>query len=189
MVSVKSPSLPICSHRMALILVECQRGFNLAAGATSVMEDEAIAHGDAVAPSRLGKAVLPAAIPAIVLGAAAAPARLLTESAPRVLDAVAADAAHGRPALVQRRKRTARIEASHRGARAPRIVARGGIRAFVDNAAPLSPGDFIGRWMSMFIKPGEKVEREGEQADDGDLVDQQVMRGQQRPGRRCGGPQ
>ena len=34
----------------------------------------------------------------------------------------------------------------------------GGIRAFVDKAAPLSPGDFIGRWMSMFIKPGEKVE-------------------------------
>src|SRR6478609_5925470 len=34
----------------------------------------------------------------------------------------------------------------------------GGIRAFVDNAAPLSPGDFIGRWMSMFIKPDEKVE-------------------------------
>ncbi|MDB5656589.1 MAG: hypothetical protein JWQ94_4202, partial [Tardiphaga sp.] len=34
----------------------------------------------------------------------------------------------------------------------------GGIRAFVDNAAPLSPGDFIGRWMSMFVKPGEKVE-------------------------------
>jgi carbonic anhydrase len=34
----------------------------------------------------------------------------------------------------------------------------GGIRAFIDNAAPLSPGDFIGRWMSMFIKPDEKVE-------------------------------
>ncbi len=33
----------------------------------------------------------------------------------------------------------------------------GGIRAFVDNIEPLSPGDFIGRWMSMFIKPGEKV--------------------------------
>jgi carbonic anhydrase len=33
----------------------------------------------------------------------------------------------------------------------------GGIRAFVDQAAPLSPGDFIGRWMSMFIKPGEQV--------------------------------
>ncbi|MES2750372.1 MAG: carbonic anhydrase [Pseudomonadota bacterium] len=35
----------------------------------------------------------------------------------------------------------------------------GGIRAFVDNIEPLSPGDFIGRWMSMFIKPGEKVEQ------------------------------
>jgi len=34
----------------------------------------------------------------------------------------------------------------------------GGIRAFVDKAAPLSPGDFIGRWMSMFVKPGETVE-------------------------------
>ena len=33
----------------------------------------------------------------------------------------------------------------------------GGIRAFIDNIEPLSPGDFIGRWMSMFIKPGEKV--------------------------------
>jgi len=35
----------------------------------------------------------------------------------------------------------------------------GGIRAFVDHAAPLSPGDFIGKWMAMFIKPGEKVEQ------------------------------
>src|SRR6201992_4213864 len=33
----------------------------------------------------------------------------------------------------------------------------GGIRAFIDNAAPLSPGDFIGKWMSMVIKPGETV--------------------------------
>src|ERR1700752_4707873 len=33
----------------------------------------------------------------------------------------------------------------------------GGIRAFIDNTAPLSPGDFIGRWMSMFVKPGETV--------------------------------
>src|ERR1700712_3205794 len=33
----------------------------------------------------------------------------------------------------------------------------GGIRAFIDKAAPLSPGDFIGKWMAMFIKPGEKV--------------------------------
>src|SRR6195952_4230778 len=35
----------------------------------------------------------------------------------------------------------------------------GGIRAFIDKVEPLSPGDFIGRWMSMFIKPGEKVEQ------------------------------
>jgi carbonic anhydrase len=35
----------------------------------------------------------------------------------------------------------------------------GGIRAFVDQMAPLTPGDFIGRWMSMFIKPGETVEQ------------------------------
>ena len=33
----------------------------------------------------------------------------------------------------------------------------GGIRAFIDDIEPLSPGDFIGRWMEMFIKPGEKV--------------------------------
>ena len=33
----------------------------------------------------------------------------------------------------------------------------GGIKAFVDEIDPLSPGDFIGRWMAMFIKPGEKV--------------------------------
>jgi carbonic anhydrase len=35
----------------------------------------------------------------------------------------------------------------------------GGIRAFIDKIAPLSPGDFIGKWMSMFIKPGERVEQ------------------------------
>jgi len=35
----------------------------------------------------------------------------------------------------------------------------GGIKAFIDKIDPLSPGDFIGRWMSMFIKPGEKVEQ------------------------------
>ena len=33
----------------------------------------------------------------------------------------------------------------------------GGIRAFVDDIDPLSPGDFIGRWMAMFVKPGEQV--------------------------------
>jgi carbonic anhydrase len=37
----------------------------------------------------------------------------------------------------------------------------GGIRAFIDKAAPLSPGDFIGKWMAMFVKPGEKVEQRG----------------------------
>ena len=35
----------------------------------------------------------------------------------------------------------------------------GGIRAFIDKIKPLSPGDFIGKWMSMFIKPGEVVEQ------------------------------
>jgi carbonic anhydrase len=35
----------------------------------------------------------------------------------------------------------------------------GGIRAFIDKIEPLTPGDFIGKWMSMFIKPGEKVEQ------------------------------
>src|SRR3977135_4264755 len=35
----------------------------------------------------------------------------------------------------------------------------GGIRAFIDDIDPLSPGDFIGRWMQMFIKPGEVVEQ------------------------------
>ena len=35
----------------------------------------------------------------------------------------------------------------------------GGIRAFIDKIEPLTPGDFIGRWMAMFIKPGEVVEQ------------------------------
>src|SRR6201998_3447437 len=35
----------------------------------------------------------------------------------------------------------------------------GGIRAFIDRADTLSPGDFIGKWMAMFIKPGEVVEQ------------------------------
>lgn len=35
----------------------------------------------------------------------------------------------------------------------------GGIRAFIDKIAPLSPGDFIGKWMSMFVKPGEIIEQ------------------------------
>jgi carbonic anhydrase len=35
----------------------------------------------------------------------------------------------------------------------------GGIRAFIDKTQPLSSGDFIGKWMAMFIKPGEIVEQ------------------------------
>ena len=43
----------------------------------------------------------------------------------------------------------------------------GGIQAFIDDIEPLSPGDFIGRWMAMFIKPGEVVEqRERESRQD-----------------------
>ena len=48
--------------------------------------------------------------------------------------------------------------------RVPNIVVLGhaqcgGIRAFINKSEPLSPGDFIGRWMAMFIKPGELVEQ------------------------------
>src|ERR1700760_3390417 len=40
----------------------------------------------------------------------------------------------------------------------------GGIRAFIDKAAPLSEGDFIGKWMAMFIKPGEIVEQRDQES-------------------------
>ena len=40
----------------------------------------------------------------------------------------------------------------------------GGIRAFVDKIEPLSPGDFIGKWMAMFIKPGEVVEQRAQES-------------------------
>jgi carbonic anhydrase len=39
----------------------------------------------------------------------------------------------------------------------------GGIRAFIDKIEPLSPGDFIGKWMAMFIKPGEVVEQRSQE--------------------------
>jgi len=61
--------------------------------------------------------------------------------------------AHGVSAALEYAVRALHVK-THRGARS-RPMRR--IRAFVDNNAPLSPGDFIGRWMSMFIKPGEKV--------------------------------
>ena len=40
----------------------------------------------------------------------------------------------------------------------------GGIRAFIDKIAPLSPSDFIGKWMSMFPKPGEVVEQRAQES-------------------------
>ncbi|MBF9233012.1 carbonic anhydrase [Microvirga alba] len=33
----------------------------------------------------------------------------------------------------------------------------GGIRAFADDSAPLSPGDFIGRWMNLIAPAAEKI--------------------------------
>jgi carbonic anhydrase len=33
----------------------------------------------------------------------------------------------------------------------------GGVRAFADDTAPLSPGDFIGRWMSLIKPAGDRV--------------------------------
>src|SRR6201987_2944062 len=40
----------------------------------------------------------------------------------------------------------------------------GGVRAFIDKIEPLSPGDFIGKWMAMFIKPGEIVEQRDQES-------------------------
>ena len=37
----------------------------------------------------------------------------------------------------------------------------GGIRAFADGAAPLSPGDFIGKWMSLIAPAAERVGHDG----------------------------
>jgi carbonic anhydrase len=34
----------------------------------------------------------------------------------------------------------------------------GGIRAFADHAAPLSPGDFIGRWMNLIAPAAERLD-------------------------------
>ncbi|ABD85809.1 carbonic anhydrase [Rhodopseudomonas palustris] len=40
----------------------------------------------------------------------------------------------------------------------------GGIRAFVDKTAPLSPGDFIGKWMAMFARAAETVEQRDQES-------------------------
>jgi carbonic anhydrase len=37
----------------------------------------------------------------------------------------------------------------------------GGVRAFAEDAAPLSPGDFIGKWMSLMAPAAAKVSRDG----------------------------
>lgn len=40
----------------------------------------------------------------------------------------------------------------------------GGVRAFAEDAAPLSPGDFIGSWMRLMSPAAEKVGPRGEQS-------------------------
>jgi len=41
----------------------------------------------------------------------------------------------------------------------------GGIRAFADESAPLSPGDFIGQWMSLIAPAAARVQRADDAAD------------------------
>ena len=38
----------------------------------------------------------------------------------------------------------------------------GGVRAFAEDAEPISPGDFIGRWMSLMAPAAEKVGARGQ---------------------------
>ncbi|MCB5174653.1 MULTISPECIES: carbonic anhydrase [Microvirga] len=42
----------------------------------------------------------------------------------------------------------------------------GGIRAFADDTAPLSPGDFIGRWMTLIAPAAERLGPRRESLDD-----------------------
>jgi carbonic anhydrase len=42
----------------------------------------------------------------------------------------------------------------------------GGIRAYADDRAPLSPGDFIGKWMSLIAPAAARVKPKGDAADD-----------------------
>jgi carbonic anhydrase len=42
----------------------------------------------------------------------------------------------------------------------------GGIRAYADDRAPLSPGDFIGKWMSLIAPAAARVQPKGDAADD-----------------------
>jgi carbonic anhydrase len=41
----------------------------------------------------------------------------------------------------------------------------GGVRAFAEGSAPLSPGDFIGKWMSLIAPAAEKVGPRGDAPD------------------------
>src|SRR4249919_1010848 len=42
----------------------------------------------------------------------------------------------------------------------------GGVKAFAEKAAPLSPGDFIGNWMRLMSPAAEKLGRRGELSRD-----------------------
>ena len=59
----------------------------------------------------------------------------------------------------------------------------GGIRAFIDKIEPLSPGDFIGKWMAMFIKPGEKCRAARPRDDAGFHHPDREGRGVPQPGK------
>jgi carbonic anhydrase len=41
----------------------------------------------------------------------------------------------------------------------------GGVRAFAEGSAPLSPGDFIGKWMSLIAPAAEKLRSHGDAPD------------------------
>ena len=40
----------------------------------------------------------------------------------------------------------------------------GGIRAYAEDSAPLSPGDFIGKWMSLIAPAAERLGPRGDAA-------------------------
>ena len=66
------------------------------------------------------------------------------------------------PNIVSQQGTSAALEFGVQALRVKHIVVLGhafcgGIRAFADNAAPLSPGDFIGRWMSQIAPAAEKL--------------------------------
>ena len=46
----------------------------------------------------------------------------------------------------------------------------GGVRAFAEDSAPLSPGDFIGKWMSLIAPAAEKLGPRGDTPSSGPLT-------------------